>query len=105
MALRITKDNFKEKVIESELPVIVDFYSDSCIACKKLSPVLGDIEDAYEDKINVYKLNTRYDTEVAEDYSVMSNPTLILFQNGHVLDKKVGVASYDELVSWINNKM
>ena len=45
MAQRINKDNFEEKVLKSPLPVLVDFYSDSCIPCKQLSPVLGDIED------------------------------------------------------------
>ena len=49
MAARISKADFDEKVLKSKLPVIVDFYSDSCVACKKLAPVLGDIEDDYED--------------------------------------------------------
>ena len=51
MAARISKADFDEKVLKSKLPVIVDFYSDSCVACKKLAPVLGDIEDDYEDKL------------------------------------------------------
>ena len=49
MAARISKADFDEKVLKSKLPVIVDFYSDSCVACKKLAPVLGDIEDDYEE--------------------------------------------------------
>ena len=52
MAARISKADFDEKVLKSKLPVIVDFYSDSCVACKKLAPVLGDIEDDYEDKLH-----------------------------------------------------
>ena len=58
MAVRINKDDFEEKVLKSDLPVIVDFYSDSCIACKKLAPALGDVEDDYEGKLYVYKVNT-----------------------------------------------
>ena len=61
MAVRINKDDFEEKVLKSDLPVIVDFYSDSCIACKKLAPALGDVEDDYEGKLYVYKVNTNFD--------------------------------------------
>ena len=52
MAARISESDFEEKVLKSEKPVIVDFYSDSCVACKKLAPVLGDIEDDYEESVS-----------------------------------------------------
>ena len=65
-----------EKVLKSDKPVIVDFYSDSCVACKKLAPVLGGIEDDYEDALNVYKVNTNFDAALAEKYEVTANPTL-----------------------------
>ena len=71
MAQRINKDNFEEKVLKNPLPVLVDFYSDSCIPCKQLSPVLGDIEDEREDTLSVYKVNVNYDMELAEKYDVM----------------------------------
>ncbi len=58
MAVRISKEEFEEKVLNSKLPVLVDFYSDSCIACKRLAPALGEIEDEFEDKIKV--VNTLY---------------------------------------------
>ena len=77
MAARISKDDFEEKVLKSDLPVIVDFYSDSCVACKKLAPVLGGVEDDYEGRINVYKVNTNFDAELAEKYEVTANPTLL----------------------------
>ena len=66
MAVRINKDDFEEKVLKSDLPVIVDFYSDSCIACKKLAPALGDVEDDYEGKLYVYKVNNNFDKELAK---------------------------------------
>lgn len=62
MAARISKADFDEKVLKSKLPVIVDFYSDSCVACKKLAPVLGDIEDDYEDSFT-YTRSTQTLTE------------------------------------------
>lgn len=57
MAARVNSDNFNELVLESGLPVLVDFYSDSCIPCKMMAGVIGDIEDDYEGKLNVYKVN------------------------------------------------
>ena len=80
MAVRVSKADFEEKVLKEKLPVLVDFYSDSCVACKKLAPVLGNAEDDYEDKIKVYKVNTNFDVELAEQYEVQTNPTLILFK-------------------------
>ena len=56
MAVRVSKADFEEKVLNESLPVLVDFYSDSCVACKKLAPVLGNAEDDYEDKVKVYKV-------------------------------------------------
>ncbi|MCI7104281.1 MAG: thioredoxin, partial [Lachnobacterium sp.] len=68
MAARISKDNFEAEVLKSELPVLVEFYSDSCIPCKQMSPILGGIEDDYEDKLKVVKVNVNFDAELAEQY-------------------------------------
>lgn len=102
MAARITAGDFDQKVIGASLPVLVDFYSDSCVACKKLSPVLGDIEDDYEDKLTVYKLNTSFDGAAAEKYGVLSNPTLVLFKDGAEAGRQVGAKTYDDLCDWID---
>ena len=101
MAARISKDDFEEKVLKSPIPVIVDFYSDSCVACKMLAPVLGGIEDDYEDRIQVYKVNTNFDQELAQQYDIMSNPTLILFKEGAAVDRKVGAQTADVLKAWV----
>lgn len=101
MAVRINKDNFQEKVLDSELPVLVDFYSDSCVPCKMLAPVLGDLEDNYEGKLTVYKVNTNFDSELAEKYEVSANPTLIFFKNGEAVDFKVGFVPANELNPWV----
>ena len=52
MAARVSKDNFEAEVLQASTPVLVEFYSDSCIPCKQMSPILGDIEDDYEDRLN-----------------------------------------------------
>lgn len=105
MSARISKEDFKEKVLQSQGPVLVDFYSDSCIACKKLAPVLGDVEDEYEGTLSVYKVNTSYDQELVETYQIMANPTLKLFQAGEVVATKVGVATVTELKDWIQKNI
>ena len=105
MAARISKDDFEEKVLKSPIPVIVDFYSDSCVACKMLAPVLGGIEDDYEDRIQVYKVNTNFDQELAQQYGIMSNPTLILFKDGEAADRKVGAQTADVLKTWVEDNI
>ena len=101
MAVRVTKDDFDEKVLNCNLPVVVDFYSDSCVACKRLAPALGELEDQYEGKLDVVKVNTNFDTELSEKYGILSNPTILVFASGRELDRKVGALSYQDLADWI----
>ena len=101
MAVRVTKDDFDEKVLNRNLPVVVDFYSDSCVACKRLAPALGELEDQYEGKLEVVKVNTNFDTELSEKYGILSNPTILVFASGRELDRKVGALSYQDLADWI----
>ena len=103
MATRIYTDDFESKVLESDVPVVVDFYSDSCITCKKLAPTLCDIEEEYEGKLIVFKVNTNYDTRLVEEYEIKANPTLILFKEGKAVGKQVGPREYDELVEWLED--
>lgn len=105
MAQRISQADFKEKVLEAELPVVVDFYSDSCVACKKLAPVLGGAEDDYEDRLLIFKVNTGFDAQLASEYEIMSNPTLVFFKNGKETDRKVGFLNPKELSAWIDGNL
>lgn len=105
MAARIYANDFKEKVLDSANPVLVDFYSDSCVACKKLAPVLCELEEEYEGKINVFKVNTGFDAELATEYGIMANPTLVFFKDGKALEKVVGAKDFDELADWIDAKL
>lgn len=89
--------SFEKEVLQSELPVIVDFYSDSCIPCKQLSPILGDIEDDYEDKAKVVKVNINFDEELMEKYEVMASPTLVFFKDGEETDRTRGLVKKAEI--------
>ena len=97
MAERVTKDTFEEKVLKSSLPVLIDFYSDSCVPCKKMSPVIGAIADD--------KVNTNFDSELAEKYSVMSVPTIVLFKDGEEIARKSGAEKKAVLEEWITQSL
>ena len=101
MAERVNQSNFQTKVLEGAGVVLVDFYSDSCVPCKMLAPALGELEDTYEDKLKVYKVNTNYDAELAGEYGVQGTPTLLLFRDSSVVDRKVGAVSQDALFEWV----
>lgn len=101
MAVRVTKDDFEEKVLKNNLPVVVDFYSDSCVACKKLAPMLCDLEDNYEGKISVVKVNTNFDTELCKKYRIKSNPTILIFKEGIEKGRKTGAVLYKDLETWV----
>ena len=85
MALRINAENFEEKVLKADKPVLVDFYSDTCIPCKQMACILGDLEDE------------NYDKALAEQYKVMSAPTVICFVNGEQKGKIVGLKEPEEI--------
>lgn len=105
MAARISKDNFEAEVLNSELPVLVEFYSDSCIPCKQMSPILGGIEDDYEDKLKVVKVNVNFDAELAEQYSVMASPTLLLFKDGEEVERARGLTKRPQLEELIRKAL
>lgn len=105
MALRVNQDNFEEKVLQSDKPVLLDFYSDTCIPCKRMAGPLGDVEDEYEDKIHVYKVNVNYDGALAEQYHVMSAPTLVFLVNGEEKSRLVGAAGKEDIVKLFENNL
>ena len=82
MAKRVSASEFQAEVLESALPVIVEFYSDSCIPCKQLSPILGGIEDDYEEQLKVVKVNVNFDADLAAQYQVAASPTILFFKDG-----------------------
>ena len=97
MAARVSKDNFEAEVLQASIPVLVEFYSDSCIPSKQMSPILGDIEDDYEDRLKVVKVNANFDGELAEQYSVMVSPTILFFKDGKEAERVRGLIKKPEL--------
>ena len=102
MAERIKLSDFEEKVLNSSVPVLVDFYSDSCVPCKRLAPVVGTVEDERAESLSVYKVNINFDADAASEYEVTAAPTLVLFKDGKETARHTGVFRKDELTSWID---
>ncbi|MBQ1388503.1 MAG: thioredoxin [Clostridia bacterium] len=100
MALRANGENFDKEVLGSELPVLVDFYSDSCVPCKMLAPVLSQIESEHSE-IKVVKVNVNFDIELAERFEVQAAPTLIFFKNGEEKARHRGAVRKDEIEALI----
>ena len=94
----ITKANFESEVINSDIPVLVDFWAAWCGPCKMLSPVLAEIAQEYEGKVKVAKVNIDEEGELAVKYGIMSIPTVLLFKDGQLLNKSVGFTSKENLV-------
>jgi thioredoxin 1 len=100
--IEITKDNFESEVLKSEKPVLVDFWAEWCMPCKMLSPVVDEVAEETE-AVKVGKLNIDEQTELAIQYGVMSIPTLIVFKNGEVVKKSIGVIPKAEVEELIQN--
>lgn len=98
--LVITKDNFDAEVLNSELPVIVDFWADWCGPCKKLGPIIAQIAEEYEGKVKVGKVNVDEQMLLSSKYNIMSIPTVILFKGGQVDKTSVGFKSKSELIDF-----
>ncbi len=98
MAKRISGEEFETLVLQAEKPVLVDFYSDTCMPCKMVAGILGDIEDEYEEKIDIYKVNVNYEETLTEQYNVMAAPTLIVFWQGEEHARTKGAAKKDAIL-------
>lgn len=97
MSERVTYDEFQEKVIAYSGLALVDFYSDSCVPCKRMSPILTALEEQYSERLYVAKVNVAYEKELVEEYQIRSAPTFLLFKNGEVVDRFSGVKKREDL--------
>jgi len=93
----LTAENFKHEVLESEIPVLVDFWAEWCMPCKMIGPTVAQIAEAYKDRIKVGKLNVDDQSDIASQYGIISIPTLIVFTKGQVFRQKVGAVPRQEI--------
>lgn len=90
--LAVTTSEFEEKVLKSELPVLIDFWAVWCGPCKAIAPSVEQIATEYEGKAKVYKVDVDTEGELAQKYGIMSIPSLLVFKGGKVVDQMVGAA-------------
>jgi len=102
-ALEFTSDNFDEKVIKSDKPVLVDFWAEWCGPCKMLSPTIDALANEYDGKVSIGKLNVDNHSGIASKYGIRSIPCLLFFKNGKVEKQIVGAIDKSEISSILDS--
>ena len=90
MVYKFDESNFDAEVLQSDIPVFVDFYADWCGPCKMMSPVIDKLAEEYAGKIKVGKVNVDENGDLAVKYGIMSIPNMVFFKNGEIADRVVG---------------
>ena len=105
MAKQIRDDEFESEVVNSKLPVLIDFWAEWCGPCRMLTPILDQLSDEMKDKVKIVKMNIDDNPETPSKFGVRGIPTMILFKDGKQLSVKVGVQPKNTLKDWINSAL
>ncbi len=105
MATNITDAQFEEEVINSSVPVLVDFWAEWCGPCKQIAPALEELAAEMEGKLKIVKINVDENTKVPTEYRIQAIPTLMLFNKGELVDRKMGALAKSKIQSWVNDSI
>ena len=97
----VTNDNFKAEVLDSDIPVLADFWAEWCVPCKMVGPILEQMAEEYKGKVKIAKINVDEEGDLASNYNIVSIPTILLFHNGNVAKQQIGAVpkkTLEELV-------
>lgn len=98
----IKESDYKKLVIESNKPVLIDFYADWCGPCKKMSSVLDTLAEEYKDKADIYKINADECENLTAELNVISLPTIVFFKNGKETERLMGLQSIEKIRNILN---
>ncbi len=104
-SVAVTDTNFEDEVLQSDKPVVVDFWAEWCGPCKQLSPIVDELADEMKDQIKVVKVNIEEALEAPTKYGVRGIPTLMIFKDGQVVDTRVGGMPKSQLQEWIEGQV
>jgi len=103
--VQLTDDTFEQEVLNSDIPVLVDFWAEWCGPCKMIAPILDELAEEYDGRLKIAKLNIDENQATAPKYGVRGIPTLILVKNGNVEAQQVGAVSKSQLASFIDSHL
>ena len=101
----VTDANFKSEVLESSVPVLVDYWAEWCGPCKMIAPILEDIAKDYSGKLKVAKLNIDDNQKTPGEFGIRGIPTLMLFKGGQVAATKIGALQKSKLIEWVESSI
>jgi len=103
--VHVSDDSFEREVLQSDKPVLVDFWAEWCGPCKMIAPILDEIADEYDGRIKVAKLDIDDNPQTPPKYGIRGIPTLMLFKNGEVEATKVGALSKSQLTAFLDQNI
>jgi thioredoxin 1 len=101
--VKVTDDSFKQDVLDSSEPVVVDFWAEWCGPCRLIGPALEEISSEMQGRVKIAKVNVDENPGIASQYGIRSIPTLMIFKNGQLAGQKVGAAPKGDLSRWIQS--